>query len=52
MGSFAVRPVSFGADCRQADADQRAHQQAERERAEAEAVAAEAKHSGSWWRRS
>ncbi|KOV13300.1 hypothetical protein ADK60_29845 [Streptomyces sp. XY431] len=40
------------ADCRQADADQQARQEAEREHAAVEAAAAEPKHSRSWWRRS
>ncbi|MFJ9777783.1 replication-relaxation family protein [Kitasatospora sp. NPDC101157] len=39
------------AGCRQADAAERARQEAEREQAAAEAVAAEAKRASSWWRR-
>ncbi|WP_327072117.1 hypothetical protein OG196_00265 [Kitasatospora purpeofusca] len=55
-----VRPGAWGDDglcddCRQADADQHAREQAleeaERERAAAEAAAAEEKRTGSWWRR-
>ncbi|WP_354644316.1 hypothetical protein [Kitasatospora camelliae] len=39
------------ADCRQADADQQARQEAEREHAAAQAAAAEEKRSRTWWRR-
>ncbi|MDH6711098.1 hypothetical protein P3T27_007850 [Kitasatospora sp. MAA19] len=39
------------AGCRQADADQKAREEAERERAAVEAAEAEAKRSRPWWRR-
>ncbi|MEV0538031.1 hypothetical protein [Kitasatospora sp. NPDC050463] len=47
----AWRDDGLCADCRQADADQRAREDAERERDAAEAAAAEAKRTSSWWRR-